>query len=150
MLLSSLLREIELTISLDIIPMRVILESVSEIRDRQPADLIPLSPQVFHILVALAGGDLHGYAIMQEVAARSGGKLRLSPGTLYGSIKRLLEQGAIAELSDRERPGGRGDDERRRYYRLTSFGRNVAKAEAARLAESLEQARVYGLAPKLP
>ncbi len=81
---------------------------------------------------------------------RSGGKLRLSPGTLYGSIKRLLEQGAIAELNDRERPTGPEDDERRRYYRLTPFGRGVAKAEAARLAESLEQARVYGLAPKLP
>jgi DNA-binding PadR family transcriptional regulator len=130
--------------------MRVILDLMSEHSDRQPADLIPLSPQVFHILVALAGGDLHGYAIMQEVAARSGGKLRLSPGTLYGSIKRLLEQGAIAELSDRERPAGPGEDERRRYYRLTHFGRGLAKAEAARLAESLEQARVYGLAPELP
>jgi DNA-binding PadR family transcriptional regulator len=123
---------------------------MSVIRDRQAADLLPLSTQVFHILVALAGGDQHGYAIMQDVAVRSGGKLRLSPGTLYGSIKRLLEQGAIVELSDYKRPGGPGDDERRRYYRLTTFGRNVAKAEAARLAESLEQARVYGLAPNLP
>lgn len=114
-----------------------------------PADLLPLSAQVFQILLALAAGDQHGYAIMQEVAARSGGKLRLSPGTLYGCIKRMLEQGVIVELSDRERPTASHDDERRRYYRLTPFGRKVAKAEAARLAESLEQARTYGLAPKL-
>jgi DNA-binding PadR family transcriptional regulator len=121
---------------------------MASIRDPQPDELLPLSPQVFHILIALAAGDQHGYAIMQEVAARSGGKLRLSPGTLYGSIKRMLEQGVIVELSDRERPGG-SDDERRRYYRLTPFGRKVARAEAARMADSLEQARTYGLAPKL-
>ncbi|MBZ5619938.1 MAG: PadR family transcriptional regulator [Acidobacteriia bacterium] len=117
-------------------------------REGQAKDLLPLSPQVFHILVALAGGDQHGYAIMQDVAARSGGKLRLSPGTLYGSVKRMLDQGLIAELRDSERPGTEDDDERRRYYRLTPFGRKVAKAEAARLADALEQARVYGLAPK--
>jgi len=114
----------------------------------QIADLLPLSAQVFHILVALAGGDQHGYAIMQDVASRSAGKLRLSPGTLYGSVKRMLEQGLIVELRRDERPGGPDDDERRRYYRLTPFGRKVAKAEAARLAETLEQARAYGLAPK--
>ena len=101
-------------------------------RDPQPDSLLPLSPQVFHILIALAGGEQHGYAIMQDVAARSGGKLRLSPGTLYGSIKRMLEQGIISELQDRERPKRSDDDERRRYYRLTSFGRKVVKAEAAR------------------
>jgi len=117
-------------------------------RDPQPADLLPLSPQVFQILLALAAGDQHGYAIMQEVAARSSGKLRLSPGTLYGSIKRMLEQGVIVELSERERPRAPEDDERRRYYRLTPFGRKVAKAEVARLADGLEQARIYGLAPK--
>ncbi len=116
--------------------------------DDRAADLLPLSPQVFHILVALAGGDQHGYAIMQDVAARSGGKLRLSPGTLYGSEKRMLEQGLIVELRANQRPTEQDDDERRRYYRLTPFGRKVAKAEAARLAEALEQARVYGLAPK--
>jgi len=115
-------------------------------RDPDPADSLPLSPQVFHILAALAGGDQHGYGIMQEVASRTAGKLRLSPGTLYGSVKRMLEHGLIAELSARERPAD--DDERRRYYRLTVFGRKVAKAEAARLAELLEQARAYGLAPK--
>ena len=99
--------------------------------------LLPLTPQVFHLLVALAERDLHGYAIMQDVAARTGGKLRLSPGTLYGSIKRLLEQGLIVELEA---------DDRRRYYRLTPFGRKVAKAEAARLMELVDQARQYGFA----
>jgi len=115
--------------------------------DPDPADLLPLSPQVFHILAALAGGDQHGYGIMQEVASRTAGKLRLSPGTLYGSVKRMLEHGLIVELSTRERPA-EDDDERRRYYRLTVLGRKVAKAEAARLAELLDQARAYGLAPK--
>lgn len=99
----------------------------------------PLSSQAFHILVALAGGDLHGYGIMQDVAARTAGKIQLSAGTLYGAIQRLLEQGFIMEL-----PGG---DERRRVYRLTAAGRKAARAEAARLAELLEQARQYGLAP---
>jgi len=117
-------------------------------QEGQAADLLPLSPQVFHILVALAGGDQHGYAIMQDVAARSAGKLRLSPGTLYGSIKRMLDQGLIVELRTSERPEAADDDGRRRYYRLTPFGRKVAKAEAARLADALEQARMYGLAPK--
>jgi DNA-binding PadR family transcriptional regulator len=117
-------------------------------REGQITDLLPLSPQVFHILVALAGGDQHGYAIMQDVAARSGGKLRLSPGTLYGSVKRMLEQGLVAELRQNERPRGADDDERRRYYRLTPRGRKAAKAEASRLADALEHARAYGLAPK--
>lgn len=83
---------------------------------------------------------------MQDVAARTGGKLKLSPGTLYGSIKRLLENGLIEELD--ERPDPAQDDERRRYYRLTRFGRKVAEAEAARLSEILSQARASGLAVK--
>lgn len=99
--------------------------------------LLPLTPQVFHLLVALADRDLHGYAIMQDVSTRTNGKLRLSPGTLYGSIKRLLEQGLIIELEN---------DARRRYYRLTPFGRSVVKAEAARLMELVDQARQYGFA----
>ena len=111
-------------------------------------DLLPLTPQVFHILVALADRDQHGYSIMQDVAERTGGAMRLSPGTLYGSIKRVLEQGLIVELRDKDRPDAAHDDERRRYYQLTPFGRRVAKAEAARLSEMVEQARVYGLAPK--
>lgn len=108
--------------------------------------LVPLSPQVFHILVALAGRDQHGYGIMQDVAERTDGKLRLSAGTLYGCIKRLLEQGLVVELRERERRPE--DDERRRYYRLTQLGRKAVKAEAARISELLEQARLYGLAAK--
>ena len=112
-----------------------------------PETLLPLSPQVFHILVALADRDRHGYSIMQDVALRTSGKLRLSAGTLYGSVKRILEQGLIVELRESERPDT-GDDERRRYYRLTAFGRRVAKAEAERLSQLLDHARAYGLAPK--
>ncbi len=100
----------------------------------------PLSAQAFHILVALAGGDQHGYGIMQDVAARTGGKMQVSAGTLYGAIQRLLEQGYIVEQP--------GSDDRRRVYRLTAGGRKAARAEAARLAELLEQARQYGLAPE--
>src|SRR5260370_41828319 len=92
--------------------------------------MLPLPLAVFHILVALADEDRHGYAILQDVAARTDGKLKLSPGTLYGSIKRLLEDGWIVEL--RQRPGPE-IDERRPYYRLTPLGRSVAEAEAARL-----------------
>jgi len=111
-------------------------------------DSRPLTTQEFHILVALAERDQHGYDIMQDVAARTGGKLRLSPGTLYGSVKRMLERGLLVELEGRHRPDPQDDDERRRYYRLTPLGRKVAKAEVARLSEMVEQARVYGLAPK--
>jgi len=117
-------------------------------RDPPPEDLLPLTSQEFHILVALADRDQHGYGIMQDVATRTGGKLRLGAGTLYGSVKRMLERGLIVELTERERPEAASDDERRRYYRLTPFGRKVAKAEAARLSEMVEQARAYGLAPK--
>jgi DNA-binding PadR family transcriptional regulator len=109
---------------------------------------LPLTPQVFHILVALADRDQHGYSIMQDVAERTGGSMRLSPGTLYGSIKRMLEDGLILELRAKDRPDAANDDERRRYYRLTPLGRKVAKAETTRLSEMVEHARVYGLAPK--
>ena len=112
---------------------------------RSPEDLLPLTPPVFHILVALSDGERHGYAIMQDVASRTDGALRLSPGTLYGSIKRMLEEGLIVEVGDRERPDE--DDERRRYYRITTFGRTVAQAEARRLAMLLRQAKAAGLAP---
>jgi DNA-binding PadR family transcriptional regulator len=107
--------------------------------------LLPLPEATFHILMALADEDRHGYAIMQDVAARTGGGLKLSPGTLYRSIQRLLEQGLIAELATR--PPARLDDERRRYYRLTPFGRAAARAESRRLARMLELARASGLAP---
>jgi len=110
-----------------------------------PDDLLPLPVATFHILVAVADQDRHGYAIMQDVAARTNGALKLSPGTLYGSIRRMLDEGLIVELSDRERPDE--DDKRRRYYRITPFGRAVAQAEAARLATLLHQAKAVGLAP---
>ena len=108
--------------------------------------LLPLPPATFHILVALAGDDRHGYAIMQDVAERTGGSLTLSAGTLYRSIQRMLEQGLIAEV--RQRPAPANDDERRRYYRITAFGTAVAKAEARRLADMLKLARARGLAPE--
>jgi len=102
-------------------------------------DHLPLNPPVFHILLALAEGESHGYAIMQEVRERSGGKINLGPGTLYYSIKRMVTNGLIEE-SD-ERPAAEADDERRRYYRVTPFGRSVAEAESQRLAELVELAR---------
>ena len=108
--------------------------------------MLPLSTASFHILIALADRDRHGYSIMQDVSARTEGKLRLSPGTLYGSIKRLLESGLIEELD--ERPDREYDDERRRYYRLTPFGRTVANGEVDRLTRLLKGARAYGLANK--
>jgi len=111
-----------------------------------PADLLPLPAAAFHILVALADDDRHGYAIIQDVAARTRGDVRLSPGTLYRSIQRMLEQGLITE--PRERPAPEDDDERRRYYRITPFGRAVARAEAGRLAGLLRGARARGLAPE--
>lgn len=98
----------------------------------QPDDSLPLTPAVFHILLALADGEKHGYSIMQEVTALSNGQVKMGPGTLYGSIKRMLESGLIAESG--ERPDPAMDDERRRYYRLTDFGERVAQAEARRLA----------------
>ena len=110
---------------------------------RDPEDLLPLTPAVFHILLALADGGNHGYGIMQEVAALTDGKLRLGPGTLYGSIKRLLARGLIEE-SD-ERPDPELDDERRRYYRLTDFGQRVITAEAERLLHLVRQAKLRKL-----
>ena len=105
--------------------------------------LLPLPQAVFQILVALADQDRHGYAIMKEVAVRTGGSLKLSPGTLYGSIKRMLEDGLIVEVD--ARPSRNDDDERRRYYRITQFGRAIAQAEADRLTVLLRQARAVGL-----
>ena len=110
------------------------------------AELLPLPPATFHILVALADDDRHGYAIMQAVAERTGGTLKLSAGTLYRSIQRMLEQGLISEV--RQRPAPKDDDERRRYYRITAFGTAVAKADAQRLFDMLKLARARGLAPE--
>ena len=92
----------------------------------------PLTPAMLHILLALLEGDLHGYAIMQSVEALSDGAMRLGPGTLYGTIKRLLEQKLIEETD--ERPAAADDDERRRYYRLTPAGRDNVRQETARLS----------------
>ena len=99
----------------------------------------PLTPAMFHILLALAGGERHGYGIMREVEDLSGGALRLGPGSLYGSIKRMLAEGLIEESE--ERPDPAADDERRRYYRLTVLGRQALDAEIQRLEDLVAQAR---------
>ena len=114
-------------------------------KDSTPESLLPLPAAVFHILIALADRDRHGYSVMQEVAASTGGKMRLSAGTLYSSIRRMLEQGLIDELT--ESPDPSSTDERRRYYRLTRFGKRVAAAEVERLNALLQQARATGLVP---
>lgn len=101
--------------------------------DRVVNRYIPLKTQWFHIMLSLAGGEEHGYAIMQEVLQRTQGKVRLWPATLYGSIKRLIEAGLIAESDDR--PAPELDDARRRYYRLTTLGRRVLNAECERLQD---------------
>jgi DNA-binding PadR family transcriptional regulator len=107
--------------------------------------LLPLPLATFHILIALAQEDRHGYAIMRDVEQRTAGALRLSAGTLYRSIQRMLEQGLITETS--ERPAPELDDERRRYYRITPFGAAAARAEAQRMASLVRMARGEGLAP---
>jgi DNA-binding PadR family transcriptional regulator len=112
---------------------------------RSPETLLPLPAATFHILMALAEEERHGYAVIQDVEARTRGALRLSAGTVYRSIQRMLEQGLIVE-SD-ERPAPELDDERRRYYRITTFGEAVARAESARLTELVRLARARGLAP---
>jgi len=112
----------------------------------RPEDLLPLTPPVFHILVALSDGERHGYAIMRQVAADTDEALQLGPGTLYGCLKRMLAAGFVEE-SD-ERPDPELDDERRRYYRITDLGDRVVRAEARRLATSLTAARARRLLPK--
>src|SRR5690242_8183009 len=112
----------------------------------KPADLLPLTPPVFHILLALADEERHGYGIMQDVAADTDDGLQLGPGTLYGCLKRMLAAGLVEE-SD-ERPDPELDDERRRYYRITEFGARVVRIEAQRLATSLTAARARRLLPK--
>ena len=104
-----------------------------------------LPTATFHILLALADEDRHGYAIIQEIAARTDGELKLSAGTLYRSIQRMLEQGLIVET--RDRPAPEDDDERRRYYRITADGAAAAKEEARRLAELVKMARAAGFVP---
>lgn len=111
----------------------------------EAAALLPLPSATFHILIALADDERHGYGIMQDVAERTGGALKLSAGTLYRSIQRMLEQGLIVEV--RGRPAAAGDDERRRYYRITPLGTSAARAEAGRLAALVKLARAAGLVP---
>jgi DNA-binding PadR family transcriptional regulator len=110
-----------------------------------PEELLPLTPAVFHVLLALSDGERHGYAIMLEVAESTDGRIRLGPGTLYGTIKRLLKAKLIEESN--HRPEKEADDERRRYYRLTGLGRRVVEAEARRydqLAKLVRRKRLVG------
>jgi DNA-binding PadR family transcriptional regulator len=108
--------------------------------------LLPLQPTTFHILLSLTDEDRHGYAIILEVARRTQGELKLSAGTLYRSIQRMLETGLVVET--RTRPAPEMDDERRRYYRITPLGKAVAEAEAGRLRDLLKMARLCGVAPR--
>ena len=110
-----------------------------------PDDFLPLPPATLHILLALAESERHGYAIIQDVEARTDGELRMSAGTLYRSIARMVEQGLIVEVEKRR---SRADDERRRYYRLTPLGESVARAEVLRLSQLVRHARARGLAPR--
>jgi DNA-binding PadR family transcriptional regulator len=106
---------------------------------RDPNELLPLTPAMFHVLVALADGELHGYAVIKDVSTRTGGRVVLGTGTLYGIVKRLLADGLVVE--SKQRPAPAEDDERRRYYRLTPFGREVVTAETARLEAMVDAAR---------
>jgi DNA-binding PadR family transcriptional regulator len=115
-------------------------------RRRDPGALLPLTPGMFQVLIALADGEKHGYAIIKEVARRTNGTITLGAGTLYTIIRRFVQEGVIAE-SD-ERPDPALDDERRRYYRVTEFGRDVARAEARRMEIALGMARAKNLIPK--
>jgi len=103
---------------------------------RRPEELLPLTPAMFYVLVALADGETHGYAILKEVERLTSGAVRLSTGTLYGIVKRLLADGLVRESAARD-----SGDDRRRSYELTAFGRDVARAEAARLEQTLAIAR---------
>ncbi|MEO7085969.1 MAG: PadR family transcriptional regulator [Gemmatimonadaceae bacterium] len=115
--------------------------------DRDLIDgMLPLPPATFHILMAVSDEDRHGYAIIQDVETRTGGDLRLSAGTLYRSIQRMLEQGLIVEA--KRRPAPALDDERRRYYSITSLGTAVARAEMSRLTQLIRLARARGLTPE--
>ena len=115
--------------------------------DDPPVDsLLPLPPATLHILMALSDEDRHGYAIIQEIAARTNSAVRMSAGTLYRSIQRMIDQGLLEELQ--ERPAPELDDERRRYYRITRFGATVARAEVRRLQDLVRLARASGFVPK--
>jgi DNA-binding PadR family transcriptional regulator len=108
-------------------------------RTPDPDDYLPLTPAIAHILLALADGDRHGYAIMQEIERITDGAVRMGPGTLYGTIKRMIASGLLEEAD--ERPDPALDDERRRYYRASALGRAVLEAETARMATLVGAAR---------
>jgi DNA-binding PadR family transcriptional regulator len=112
--------------------------------DERVTSLLPLQPTTFHILLSLTDEERHGYAIILEVARRTQGELKLSAGTLYRSIQRMVESGLITETRNRPEM----DDERRRYYRITPLGKAVAEAEAGRLRDLLKMARLCGVAPR--
>jgi DNA-binding PadR family transcriptional regulator len=116
---------------------------MAETAHPSPEQMLPLTPAVFHIQLALAGEPKHGYGIMKTVEEITGGKVAMGPGTLYGTIKRMLKAGLIEEID--EQPAPDLDDERRRYYRLTPFGRRVLKAEVERIAGLMRVARSKGL-----
>ena len=122
-------------------------DSMMKPKEQSPEAMLPLTTAVFHILLALADGEKHGYGIMKEVTQRSEGSVRMGPGTLYGSIGRMLESGLI-ELAE-ERPDAEMDDERRRYYRLTDFGLRVTRAESQRLMQLLRIAQAKQVMPGL-
>jgi DNA-binding PadR family transcriptional regulator len=122
-------------------------EEVPGERSGDPGDLLPLTPAALNVLLALADGERHGYGIMLEVRKRTGGRVRLGPGTLYGAIKRLKEGGVIEESGGRSEPGEALDDGRRRYYRLTGFGGEVLAAEVGRLDGLVRAARRKGAFP---
>src|SRR5713101_5041259 len=109
------------------------------VTSRKAEDMLPLTPAVLHILLALVDGERHGYGIMQEVTQRAGAQVKMGPGTLYGSIKRMLADGLIEEAD--ERPDSALDDERRRYYRLTNFGVRVMRVEVLRLQQIVSLAQ---------
>ena len=113
---------------------------------KNPEELLPLTPAVFNILLALSDGEKHGYGIMLEVEENTKGEMLMGPGTLYGSIKRMLKS-ALIEESD-ERPDPDMDDQRRRYYRITGYGRRVLQLEAQRLASQVMVARSKNLLPE--
>jgi DNA-binding PadR family transcriptional regulator len=106
---------------------------------RNPEELLPLSPPVLHILLALGRDDLHGYAIMQAIEEKTGGRARILPGTLYSTLNRMLDEGLIEDSP--RRPEAGEDDPRRRYYRLTDFGRAVVAAEADRMSVLIDVAK---------
>jgi DNA-binding PadR family transcriptional regulator len=109
------------------------------LKPQSPRELLPLTPPVFHILLALADEERHGYGIMQDVASQTDDALQLGPGTLYGCLKRMLAAGLVEESDERPDPGM--DDERRRYYRMTALGHQVVRAEAQRLADAVTAAK---------